>query len=89
MAITIDADDYKKVRSDLYRGTIKTELKNLTNLPDKSELQAAIQFCMSTLDNNKATIKSGIDSALGITTTASLAAAIFEYSTKRYLERYN
>jgi len=81
-------DDYGEIRSAIYRGDSKTELKSLAVLPSKAEIKAAIDFVATAIDNNKAAVKSGIDSALGVSTTPELAATIFKEVVSLYVRRY-
>lgn len=76
MAI-LGASEYHDLRSALYRsGFGKEELKALPNLPSEPQLLAAFQAIETFWENNRATLKANIDSALGIPTTNALARKI-------------
>ena len=75
MALTLD--DYGQLRQKLYRNSSgKTELKALPNLPTKTQLMAAFSVLDNIWENNRAAIKTQIDTAIGQTLTNSLAKEI-------------
>jgi hypothetical protein len=66
--------DYSELRDRVYRaGSGKEELKARPSLPNEGQLLAAFQACEDFWENNRATLKAAIDTALGFTTTAALA----------------
>ena len=74
---TIDAQAYETLRASLYRaGEGKEELKARANLPNEAQLKAAFQACEDFWETNKATLKTNIDTALGVTTTNTEAKKI-------------
>lgn len=71
---TLTTADYRELRESVYRaGAGKEELKLLAGLPNEAKLLAMFQSQEDFLVANFATLKSGIDTALGITTTNALA----------------
>jgi len=58
------------------RGAGKDELKAHAALPNQAKILAAFQVIEDFWENNKATVKANIDTALGVTTTATEAKKI-------------
>lgn len=69
--------NYGELREILYRpGAGKEELKAHPALPDQIHILAAFQVLEDFWENNKANIKTAVDAALGVTTTAIEAKKI-------------
>lgn len=73
----LTADDYRALRDSIYRaGFGKEELKARPGLPSKAQLLAAFQSIEDFFEANRTVLKTGIDTAIGFTTTAALARKI-------------
>lgn len=69
--------DYDELRRTIYTtGGGKDELKARAALPNEAQLVAAFQALEDRWENNRLTLKGDIDTALGFTTTATLAKKI-------------
>jgi len=69
--------EYGVLRDRLYRlGRGKEELKALPNLPNKTQLIAVFQVLEDFWENNKATVKGDMETALGFSITGTLAKKI-------------
>jgi S-methylmethionine-dependent homocysteine/selenocysteine methylase len=73
--MAISDEQYGLMRKAVFREA-KGDLRALASLPNKTELRAAFDVVNDLWEDNKASTKSGIDTALGLTTTAPLAKAI-------------
>jgi hypothetical protein len=77
MAILTDSD-YSEMRDRLYSvGQGKEQLKAHPVLPNESQLRAAFQSIEDSWEANRAAMKSALDGALGVTTTAIEARFFF------------
>lgn len=75
---TLTPQDYGEIRLAVYRlGVGKEELKALPALPDKAHLLAAFQSFEDDMTTAFPGIKSNMDTALGVTTTQTLARKMF------------
>lgn len=69
--------DYKSLRKALFRPySGKEDLKELPNLPTKSQMLAAFEVIDTIWENNRATIKGQIDTAIGQIIQNTLAKEI-------------
>ena len=75
---TLNDQDYGQIREALYRkGVGKEELKALGSLPSKAQLKAAFQSMENDTVASFSSVKSNMDTALGVTTTTTLAQKLY------------
>lgn len=74
---TLTAEDYKQLRKACYvAGAGKEEFKALANLPNETQLMACFQSLEDWVVNDFASVKTGMETALGVSLTVAHAKKI-------------